>query len=154
MPLTTVYSQLQEAPAGALCAPVREGANPINASGATIAFGRGVVLDTDDNTVKLPASGSDVFAGVAYDNENQPVGATGYPDGTVTGVVRQGKVMVVVEKAVTPADPVYCRYTAAGDNTPGSFRTDADSSKAFAVTQARFLRSGGPGLVPLELNLP
>lgn len=153
MPLTEVYSALQQAPAGTLVGPVESGANPVNASGVTIGFGRGVVLDTADDTVKLPASGG-VFAGVIYDNENQPVGATGYPTASIAGMVKRGKVMVVVEEAVTPADPVYCRYTTAGDNTPGSFRKDADSSKAMAVTQARFLASGGPGLVPLEISLP
>lgn len=125
-----------------------------------IKIGVGVVKDTDDGTIKLPDTSGDVFEGIAIRDitvtDGEASADNTFPADAQVPIMKQGRVWVQVEEAVTPASDVYCRYTTSGGNTQkGAFRTDADTAKAFQVTQARFLSTtGGAGIALLEINLP
>lgn len=126
-----------------------------------IPFGRGVVKKSGDaNGVVLPTGGSDRLEGIALYDPKVEAGAASvenaYPADTEIAVLKRGKVWVEVDQNVTPDDAVYCRYTVnGGSDQLGIFRADGDSSKAFAVTAARFLTAASAGgLAQLEINIP
>lgn len=135
-----------------------------NDTGAAMTFGVGVVFDagSPDTEIALPASDADVtdkFVGVlahSHASQNKSVGTvTGVPDGEVGNVLKKGNVWVLVEQAVTPADPVYLRHTVNGGLLPGGWRKDADTAKAELAPSCKWLTSAGAsGFALLALNLP
>lgn len=133
-----------------------------NNSGANVPVGRGVVHDTGAGTselaFKLPSLVGDVILGVLISDQTHPQNG-GVPDDAMGSIVTHGEVWVSVEQAVTPSSPVFCRYNAAGatgtNPAVGKFRTDADTAKAVAMTNARFLTSAAAGgLALLQINIP
>ena len=134
-----------------------------NNSGAEIPYGRAVVFDTGAGTtqiaVKLPsATGQKMMGAVLYDHAHE-IQTTGVPDDGVLSLVSRGQVWMETEQAVTPNDPVFVRFNAAGatGTSPavGKVRLDADTGKADAVTAARFLTTAAAGgLVLVEWNIP
>lgn len=148
----------------------------VTADAATeIEFGAGLVIDTSRSpsngrlAVKLPDAAGNVFAGIAvYDRVQQVNSGTpaGLADLTTTeGVVypasepirlrRKGRLRVYCEQAVNPADPVFVRYAANGGLIPGNFRKDADTSRAFQIANASWVKTTtGAGLAVIEINLP
>lgn len=160
MSFTTVTSSLTQGQAGQLAAPIEPYGQvqsyPIAA--AVIPPGYGVVLDGD--TVKLPSSGSDIFAGVAYIDGSLPIEAAGY--GTTSGVINAPvayhgvRVWVVTSQAVTSTDPVYLQFTA-GSGAVGTFRKDADTSgsaRAVLLSNCSWDHSSASGKAVLRVNLP
>lgn len=140
----------------------------INADTQIIIFGRGVVQGSGDKDVLLPSSASDTFLGIALytetfekraDGTNQylnsidpTTGKMGYPLKHEVAYVVDGAVGVLIDGPVTPKSPVYCRFAG---GAKGVFRADADTSNAFLVNRARFLKSGVAGdVVPLSIELP
>lgn len=143
-------------------------------SAAVIPFGRLVALDTNPGKVKLPAAATDILDA---NSESRPVegivistqaiqeqatntlgvanaNVPAYPIGYNFSVLRKGRVWVWAEEAVTPADQVFVRHTAAGNNKPGNFRQDADTANAALLKGARFMSTTtGAGLVLVEINL-
>ncbi len=123
------------------------------AEGAML-FGRALVRGTAGDQVKTPSSGSEVFTGVA----GRSVDATdlddeAFADNDPVPSVEAGVVMVYVEEAVGPDDPVRIRHTAATGKVAGSFCTSADSGKTSRITGAEFKGSTtGAGLVPLHVK--
>lgn len=83
-------------------------------------------------------------------------GTEGLTPDSMVDVIRKGRVVVVVEEAVTPGDAVFVRHTAAGAEVKGAFRTDADGGDAVDIsTKARWeSTTTGAGLAILDLNLP
>lgn len=129
------------------------------ASAAAIDFGLGLV-DLSTGLAALPSGASDVFAGVALMKHLATPNATGvgqYDIGMAISVLRKGRVWVYAEEAVDPTKAVYCRYTAnTGPTRPvGNFLTTGDTSKAFAVANAKWVSTtAAAGLAILDLNLP
>lgn len=128
-----------------------------------IPYGLIVVFDTGTGTTEIaakpPAGSTDVALGaVLYDHAHEQT-TTGVPAGAVMNVASKGEVWCYTEQAVTPNDPVFCRFDAAGatgtNPAVGRVRKDADTAKAFAMTNARFRTSAAAGaLVMVEFNLP
>lgn len=121
-----------------------------------IAFGLGLArIAGTERGVALPAATGFAFAGVALHEHRSPVaGVSRYEQNEAVSVMTAGFVMVPVEQAVQPGDPVYLRHTANGaGKDPGQFRKDADTDKADAVPGARFVtKTAGAGLAVIELN--
>lgn len=136
-----------------------------NVATITIPFGRGVVnvAAATERSAALPTATGFVFAGVnerihsGVDPTNaspaDDIGATSpFQDMTV---IKEGEVIVEVDEAVTEASAVFLRHTAGGTGAgaPGTWRTDADTARADAVANARFVsRTTGAGLAVLALN--
>jgi len=83
-------------------------------------------------------------------------GLVAYPAKDAVNVLRKGKVWVNVEEAVTPASTVHFRFLDNGaSKLRGMFRTDTDSGKATAITNAKFRSTTtGAGMAILEINQP
>jgi hypothetical protein len=136
-----------------------------NNSGAEIPYGRIVVYDSGAGlsdmpiSFKLPAtSGDKILGGLMYEQAHEGT-VTGVPDDAINSIVHQGKMWILTEQAVTPADPVFVRYDISGatGTSPalGKVRKDADTAKAVALTNAQFMSTAAAGaLVEVMFNLP
>lgn len=70
-------------------------------------------------------------------------------------VVRQGRVKVSAEAAVTRDAPVFVRIVATGGEVRGAMRATADSNDCALLLGARFVEAtSGAGIAIVELNLP
>ena len=135
-----------------------------NNAGAEIPHGRAVVFDggagTTEIAAKLPSGSTDVIMGaLLYEHSHETANGNGIPANGTGSVVSRGEIWMFTEQAVTPADPVFVRYNAAGGtgSSPavGQVRKDADTAKAVAATNARFRTVAAAGaLVLVEWNLP
>lgn len=129
-----------------------------------IPFGTGAVqATTGDRDIVVPAASTDVFVGVAvHQHVEQGYGTVNATHAVNSAVplLRRGRIWVMAEQAVAPTDPVFVRYTANGTiggvvTAAGQFRKDADTSRALAVPNARWVTSAAAGgLAVLEVNLP
>jgi len=142
---------------GQLCNTVSR----LNASGATIAYGLGVVTDTtvttsDAATVPTGASTAAQFNGVVMREVNRA-----YADGETFGalnerdmtVINQGVVWVEVLDTVAKDAPVYLRVGATGN---GKFSGVVGSGATLGVLipDAKFVSGGEAGdLVKISLGL-
>jgi hypothetical protein len=135
-----------------------------NNSGAELPYGRAVVYDainagSTEKAVALPSlTGQKIVGAVIFDHAHE-IQTTGIPDDGMVSIVSKGQIYMITEQAVTPADPVFVRFNAAGatGTTPavGQVRKDADTAKADAVTSARFMGVAAAGaLVLVDWNLP
>lgn len=135
-----------------------------NNSGADIPFGRFVVHDTGSGTsemaCKLPSASGDKILGVLSHSHSHYVdSATGLADDEIGNVVSNGLVWMVAEEALNPSDPVFVRYDATGatgSQALGRVRNDADTSKAVAATNCRFVTSAAAAgdLILVQVNIP
>ena len=138
-----------------------------------VPFGAALVQGPTDTSCRLPNASADgaMLLGIAIaeatkeqsltpgvvNNVNYPAGTVNYPPGTTISILRQGRVWVAVEEAVTPGSPVFLRYAASGSNTQaGTFRASADGSTAVQLTDGAVWRTSAQpgGFAVLELNLP
>lgn len=134
-----------------------------NNTATPIPQGRFVVFDTGAGTSELAAAlpsatGQSILGVVTLDQARETV-AVGYAQNELMSVIYEGKVLVRTEQAVTPNDPVFVRFNAAGGTgtnpAVGQVRKDADTAKADAATNCRFFSSAAAGdLVWVLLNLP
>lgn len=134
-----------------------------NNTATPIPQGRFVVFDagagTSELAAKLPdATGQQILGAVMLDQAREVV-AVGYAQNELMSVLYEGKILVRTEQAVTPADPVFVRFNAAGatgtNPAVGQVRKDADTAKADALPSARFMSSAAAGdLVWVFVNLP
>lgn len=130
-----------------------------NGESAAVPFGIAVKKGVADEDFKLLTSGTeDVVGVIAHSHAIDEFGLTdgqGIAAGRVGNVLTEGEVVVVVEEAVTPTDPVFVRFTATGDFPQvGGFRKSADTAKARRMFGARYLTSGGAGeLVKLSFDV-
>ena len=125
----------------------------LNATGATIAYGKGVVTDTsvtgDNDAMRLPVLADSanialIFNGVVmYEiNRAQADGAVaGAVDENFGTVATEGVLWVVVQEAVAKDDPVSLRING-GDE--GDFQTTADANNIL-IAGAKFLNAAGIG---------
>jgi hypothetical protein len=132
--------------------PVKIDSQP-NEAGALLPYGKAVALSADGVGIRAVAA-TRQLAGIlinGHDHENEDLGA---PDKHICDVMSQGRVFVQVEQTVTPADPVFVRIVAGVGEVLGSFRKDADTSDAVALTNCRFVRGASSGgLAVLEINM-
>jgi hypothetical protein len=78
-----------------------------------------------------------------------------YSAGEVASLVRQGRVWVSSEDAVSEGGPVYVRMTATGDESVGALRGTPDSTDCALLRGARWASTtSAAGLALVELNLP
>lgn len=127
-----------------------------------IPFGRAVIAGTDpDHQVKLPGLTTDKILGVSMQSHAREKDAATLKD--MINVMRQGAIYVRPEDAVTPASPVFVRFTANGaGKTVGQFLTTDDKvgddpavATAVALPGARWETSAAAGgLAVLVINLP
>jgi hypothetical protein len=117
-------------------------------------FGRALVRGTAGDQAKTPAAGTEKFIGVAGRSfDASDLDDEAYADKDPLACIDNGVVMVYVEEAVGPSDPVRIRHTAATGKVPGSFCKTADSGKTALITGAEFKGSSdGAGLVPLYVK--
>jgi len=127
-----------------------------NDAGAELPYGRFVTksANADNLGMKLPAAG-EVLLGILAHDHSEEKQTTGLLDKRMGNVVAQGRVVVKVENAVTPASAVLVRIDSGG-NGAGSVRAGAAvGGSLVALTNARFLGSAAiNGLVVLEFEIP
>lgn len=125
-----------------------------------VLFGRGVIGNAVEGEVALPSATGFVLTGVSVATQLAKPNATGiaqYDAKTPIPVMKKGRIWVLAEQAVNPSSPVFCRYTVNGGTTAvGRFRADADTARADAVTDARWLTTttAADQLALLEINIP
>lgn len=113
---------------------------------AEMRFGIAVGQGTLDNEAILLAAVADKQVGVlgfrqGYIDTTE-LGTTGLKPNVTLGIVRRGKVWVIVEEDVTPASAVLIRCIAAGNEIAGAFRDTADASDlATATPYARYINT-------------
>lgn len=128
-----------------------------NDSGVAIPFGRVVVFDSaggQADSVKLPSAAGQKIKGLAIFTHLQVSGACAA--GEKLELVKQGVVAMKVTTAVTPASPVYVRYTVgSGGEAVGTVGATSDSGKNEVLAGAQFLTSASSGgIALLEINIP
>lgn len=128
----------------------------LNKTGASIAYGKGVVTD-DEQSAKLPEAGSTAaqFNGVVkYElNRARQDGESGAPDGYDMTVVTEGVIWVTVLDTVAKDADVYLRV---GSTGTGDFSGIAGTGATAGVQlpNAKFLTGGDAGdLVKISLGL-
>ena len=161
---TTYPSDFTLAFEGALVDGGRD-AHIVTASNVAAAsfFGRAclIVADEEDRFVQ-PTATAGVFMGIlvhthAIEQSQVTAGGAGLPVNHPCGILRKGRIWVVVEEAVTTTDSVFYRHTTPGAAPEflGRFRTDADTAAATQITAARWVSAAAAGgLAKLEINLP
>lgn len=135
-----------------------------NNSGSDIPYGRFVVHDsgtgTSEMAIKLPSASGDVIVGVlVHSHAHNPSNTTGLLDDDIGNVLMEGDVWMIAEEALTVDDPVFVRYDASGatgSQALGRVRDDADTSKAVAATNCRFLTNAAAAgdAILVRVNLP
>lgn len=129
------------------------------ASAAHLKFGQGLIYDaTADKRYALPSSALAsvaTFGGVVVRQHHHVRAPSPYDveAGEAFSILKQGRIWVLVEVAVTRNQQAYLRHTANGVHRPGGWRNDADTSRASAVN-CYFERDAAAGAVaPLRVNI-
>lgn len=135
--------------------------NSVQAAGTpqALPFGRMVVKRTGGNSVDascmLPSAAGQIQLGVAERMVNQvsaSSAAAEYAPFHTVSILRQGRILVAVEGAVTVGAAAFFRYTASGSLPVGGFSVTDDGSTD-PVTGGTFQSSTtGAGLAVLELK--
>lgn len=125
---------------------------------ADVAFGVGLAATTTAGQAEVPTATSFVFEGISVQTNKVTLNATGealYQAGEEITVLKKGRIWVYTEVAIAVGDAVFLRHTVNAALVPGDFRNDADTARADAITNARFVTATtGAGLVQVEINLP
>lgn len=124
-----------------LAAPIDDCVIESKINAAALPAGVFVTRDAADDAVKVPTTTGEVTAsGVGFTMLNiarEPVAdgsTTDHAAGKGVSVVRQGKIWVLTETAMTYGQSVFVRFTANGGNTQlGKVRNDADTANAVAA---------------------
>jgi hypothetical protein len=140
-----------------------------NSETTDIPFGIMVAQGTGEEDLKLMVAGAKAIGVLLHSHNTDQMGmtlalsSTGGLKGTSTAggpgrgnVAREGRAYVLVEQTVLVTDPVYWRHTAngAGKLQPGAFRKDSDSSNAYLLNGARWIKGATTGnLAVLEWDL-
>ena len=133
------------------------------ATAANIPVGIMAAQAANDEDCRLPASGDTAadLIGIVYRepgtirSNDGSSGADEFRQGETLDLLTMGEVAVLVEEAVSPDDPVYCRVVAGAGEQAGAFRTDADSGDAVLLSGAKFRSTTtGAGIAKLAINLP
>lgn len=138
------------------------------AAEGAIQFGRFVTQGTDlDKQVKVPTAAADITTtsnamGVAVRKENVEVTSepAAVADTDDIAVMRQGRIYVLVEEAVTADSSVYVRYAATAQRSRLSFNADLVTSNTIdmdvnsvALTQVPFNTSNTQTLTDIATQL-
>jgi len=123
----------------------------------TVLNNEGLILTINSIVVAedTTASVAPAFAISASSQNSAGIGDTKYLPGKVVSALRQGRILVYVEEAVTVEDSPHVRFKVSGDFRRGDWRTDVDTDKALAVTGARYVEGAAAGaLAVVEINYP
>ena len=125
---------------------------------ADINFGIGLAQTAVAGQAEIPTATGFTFEGISVQTNKPTPNATGialYEAGEEITVLRKGRIWVYTEVAVAVNDPVFLRHTTNAALLAGDFRNDADTARADAITNARFVTATtAAGLVQVEINLP
>lgn len=140
-----------------------------NVATVVLPFGHGVVRRTTganvtSKSVAIPSgTGQDIMGVTAriHSNVDDTNASPANLQGEVApfkdaSVVHEGQIWVEVDEAVAAGDPVFLRHTAGGTGpgVPGTFRTDADTARADAITNAKFeSATTGVGTARVSMNI-
>lgn len=120
----------------------------VNEEATDMPFGVGVVQGTNDNDMLYPsaANAGNSFLGVtvhshAYENRSLATTAAIESD-AVASVLRRGYIYVLLEEAVVPMDPVFCRFSTGTGTQLGAFGKSSDSGTCFRVEGAKYMTTG------------
>jgi hypothetical protein len=125
---------------------------------ASIAFGLLVIQGSADDGALLVDDGTNDPVGVAvhshrYQQDDVSLDSDGLKPAATFGVIRDGKVAVTFEDAVSPGDTVRVRHGGVGD--VGGFRVAAAAGETVPLNGAQVLSSAGAGGVAwVKLNAP
>jgi len=129
-------------------------------NGGDIPFGFGVAQGSTATLARLPTASGDTYLGITVLDQTQEVQADDtheYTAGSAMAILRQGRIWVNVEDAVTAGGDVYVRYAASANGDQlGAIRSDGDSSSAAQLTGAVFATTQATpgGLAIVEINKP
>lgn len=127
---------------------------------AAVRFGLGVIEGAANDEVLLPSATGFVFEGIAVAKHKAQLNSSGqaqYDQYEAISTLRKGRVWVLAETIIAKGDAVFLRHTAnAGTTEAGRFGNIADTARADAITQARWLTTTTAidQLALLEINLP
>lgn len=149
-----------------------------NKHAGILPFGSAVVIATgasdthEDAGVFLPADNNSVFSGIALASPSiervsgwsvDTNGVFGYPQnpvGSVIAAIHQPTILVAgvvgvrVRGTVSRGDQAFFIFTPDAGQSKGEFLNNANTSKAKAITNSMFLRSGVSGsIVPLAFRV-
>lgn len=123
---------------------------------AQIAFGTLVVRATTTDYLLKPrvilplVNNGDIAGAVVHSHAYNPatdLGTIGLLPDTALDIMEMGTIDMLVEEAVTPADPVYMRYAVgAGGTILGALRKTAVAGESVLVKGIRFITHSSPGL--------
>lgn len=122
-----------------------------------IPFGYGVVLSSlGGDNVMLPTATGQKFRGVCERVHclTDPLHSIldGAKPGATLSLIHEGLVWVPVDQAVAVGDPVFLRHTS---GVPGTFRMDADTANADAISGAIFETAAAAGGIAIaNFNTP
>lgn len=158
---TTVSSNPGLAYAGMLVDPDKARViTRINGSGGALDFGIGVIEGTtrDNEFDTASGTGFSLLGIIVHEHlttNRDLTGTNGVADNQPCKIMTSGMIWVLPEEAVTQSSDVYMRHTVNSTLTTGHFRTDADTSKADQISNAKWLTAGS-STVPalLLLNNP
>lgn len=140
----------------------------INFDSVILPFGRLACLDetaTGDGTrlpIILPDDANAIPRGILVKTDTfekregyslNAEGDMGYPLNHQLAYMVKGTIAVYTDVAITPDDDVFWIHTAYTGAKVGQFRNDANTDKAVQLTGAKWLALGGPGIVPLSIDL-
>ncbi len=125
-------------------------------------FGRGVSVGVNDDEVILPTNVAAAFAGVTHFSHSgsDDTTQTGIPAKTPANIKTKGRILVLVETAVTPASQVHMRHANAGASPEAiaRFRATADGADTVRVDDVHSVKfessAAAGGLAVLALNMP
>jgi hypothetical protein len=130
----------------------------VNGAAAEIEFGMGVIRGASDEAVILPSAETDVIIGIALHSHAYALGTeldTGIEEEGSVSMLRKGRVLVLVEEAVTAGDRGWCRaVSGAGGTRLGAWRkSDVGTETIDCTKQAVFITSAAEdALAVLEVD--
>lgn len=103
----------------------------LNEESIEVAPGLALIQGTADDGAKVPASITPRIVGVSVSsfahNNRSLTNQAAFAAGDRIPTLIRGRIFVLTEQTVTPADPVYVRFaTGSGGSVKGSFRKDPD----------------------------
>lgn len=112
-----------------------------------------------EDEFRLPSAAGQTQYGITVHRHGREdfalAGAFAFAQGEDVELLRQGRIWVLVEEAITANDPVFFRHTVNGGLVPGGWRNDAAAAEADAVPNAIFLTTAAIDTVALiDINLP
>lgn len=149
------FTSSYSAGTGTLTETVVVAGNATAPAGVLLVIDERAAYGSSDYAVRLPKATGDVTAlafGVTTDTVAHESATHGFG---MVDCMREGRMFVTVEEAVTAGDAAFVRFAAgSGGSQLGSFRKSADTSTAVALPNAKFLTDGSAaGLAIVQVDV-